>query len=189
VKLEDIPFNMKFDYGDDLREVPEDSEQMRKGLGWLQERLEETNAEEAAKASILLNHISGFARIMGDFDLAEKSILGAISILEDLGKKEQIFAMKLRMAIIFHYQKRFSKAEEIFSIALGLVRKGNKGAVKYSDFIFQHYAKLKFDQKFYRDAMDLFMEAYEARMVKGDLELLASTEHAITICRSKLEEP
>lgn len=188
MKVEDIPFNMKFNYGDDLREVPEDSEQMRKGLAWLQERLEEIGAEETAKASVLLNHISGFARIMGDFELAEKSIIDALRILEELGKKEQVFAMKLRMAIIFHYQKRFSKAEEIFSKALDLVRKGNKGAKKYSDFIFHHYGKLKFDQKFYRDSLDLFMEAYEARMVKGDLELLASTERAITSCRVKLEE-
>lgn len=188
MKASDIPFNMNFSYGDDLREVPEDSEQMRKGLDWLQDKIVELGPDDTKKAAVLLSQIGGYARIMGDLDLSEKCYLDAIKAFEELKASEQLFAAKLRLAVTFQYQRKFSKSTEIYEKAIKIMRTSKSPAVRnYLDFALQHYAKQKFEQGFYSEAMDMFMETLELRIVKGDLDLVASTELAINKTKEKLE--
>lgn len=188
MKASDIPFNMKFSYGDDLREVPEDSEQMRKGLEWLQDKIVEVGSDDPKKSAVLLSQIGGYARIMGDFDLSEKCYLDAIKSFEELKATEQVFAAKLRLAVTYLHQRKFTKSTEIFEKAIKIMRGSKSPAVRnYLDFALQHFAKQKFEQGFYKEALDMFMETYELRLIKGDLELLASTEFAINKTKAKIE--
>jgi tetratricopeptide (TPR) repeat protein len=188
MKQSDIPYNMSFSYGDDLREVPEDSEQMRKGLDWLQDKIVELAPEDTKKSAVLLSMIGGYARIMGDLDLSEKCYHDAIKAFEELKATEQVFAAKLRLAVTYQFQKKYSKSTEIFEKAIKIMRSSKSPAVRnYLDFALQHFGKQKFEQGFYAEAMDLFMEALEQRIVKGDLELISSTELAINKTKDKLE--
>lgn len=188
MKKSDIPFNMEFSYGDDLREVPEDTHQMKKGLDWLQDKLVELGPDDNKKAAVLLSHIGGFARIMGDFDLSEKCYLDAARVFEELKMSEQVFATKLRLAVTYQYKGNHTKSSEIYSKAIQVIRSSKSQSVKaYLDFALQHYGKQKFEMKLYQDALDLFMETLELRIIKGDLELISSTEFAISKTREKLD--
>ena len=186
--IKDFPFNMYYSYGEDLREVPDDAVAMKRGLEWLQDQLIEIPEEDKVQQTILLSQISGFARIIGDLDLAEQSLIQAIELLKDFKREDQIFAMKLRLAIVYQYRKSFTKAERIYSDSLKAIDTTTDSRIKkYHDFVFQHYGKLKYDQGFYKEALDFFMRAYEERIIKGDLELVSSTEFAIAQTRKKLE--
>lgn len=185
----DIPFNMEFSFGDDLREVPEDSEQMRKGLEWLQDKLVELGPEDSSKAALLLTQIAGYARIMGDYTLSEKCFLDSIRVFEEAGKTELVFANKLRMAVLYQHQKNYTKSSEIYTKSIHFIRNSKNSKVKnYLDFALQHYGKQKFEQKMFKEALDLFMEAYELRLAKGDLDLMSSTEIAINAAKEALEK-
>lgn len=188
MKTSDIPYNMKFSYGDDLREVPEDSEQMRKGLDWLQDKIIELAPDDTKKAAVLLAQIGGYARIMGDFDLSEKCYHDAIKSFESLKATEQVFATKLRLAVTYQFQKKFTKSTEIYEKAIKIMRSSKSPAVRnYLDFALQHFGKQKFEQGFFQEALDFFMETYELRIVKGDLDLVASTEFAINKTKEKID--
>lgn len=185
----EIPFNMNFSYGDDLREVPEDSGQMKKGLDWLQDKLVELGPEDAVKAGALLTQIAGYARIMGDFKLSEKCFLDAIKIFEEEKKNEHVFVNKLRMGVLYQHMKNYTKSTEIYTKSIKFIRSSSSPQVKkFLDFAIHHYGKLKYEQKMFSEALDLFMEAYELRMVKGDLELMSSTEFAINKTKEQLEK-
>ncbi len=187
MKKSDIPFNMNFSFGDDLREVPEDSHQMKKGLDWLQDKLVELGPEDNKKAAVILSHIGGYARIMGDLELSEKCYLDAIKVFEELKMSEQVFASKLRLAVTYQHKGNTSKSSEIYTKAIKVIKGSKSQSVRgYLDFALQHYGKQKFEQKLYQEALNLFMEAYELRIIKGDLELLSSTELAISKTREKL---
>lgn len=185
----DIPFNMNFSYGDDLREVPEDSEQMRKGLEWLQDKLVELGPEDAGKAAGLLTQIAGYARIMGDFPLSEKCFKDSIRVFEEAGKTELVFLNKLRMAVLYQHMKNYTKSSEIYTGAIKFIRASKSAKVQnYLDFALQHYGKQLYEQKRFKDALDHFMEAYELRLAKGDLDLMSSTEIAISKAKEAIEK-
>lgn len=188
MKKSDIPFNMEFSYGDDLREVPEDTHQMKKGVDWLQDKLVEIGPDDNKKAAVLLTHLGGFARIMGDYDLSEKCYLDAARAFEELKMSEQVFATKLRLAVTYQHKGNTTKSSEIYMKAIKMMKESKSQSVRsYLDFALQHYGKQKFEAKLYQEALDLFMEAMELRIIKGDLDLISSTEFAIAKTREKLE--
>ena len=188
--ITDFPYNMNYNYGEDLKEVPEDAVAMKKGVDWLQGKIDELDESEKVQQTILLSQLSGFARIVGDLDLAENSLVQALEILKEFKREDQIFAMNLRLAIVHQYRQSFTKAEDIYTSSLKAIESGgDKKLKKYYDFVLQHYGKLRFDQGLYKEALDLFMRAYEERIIKGDLDLLSSTEFAIAQTRKKVEAP
>ena len=183
----EYPHNMNYTYGRDLKEVPEDAVAMKKGLDWLLEKLESTPAEDKVELIKVNSQISNFARILGNLDLAETCIVDAISLLKEFDREDQVFAMNLRLGAIYHYQKNYIKAEEVFSSSLKAVEQGTISKIgKYSDFILYSYGKLKFEQGFFKEALDLFLAAYEQRLIKGDLELISATDFAIAETRKHL---
>jgi tetratricopeptide (TPR) repeat protein len=187
MKKDEIPFNMNFTYGNDLREVPDDPEQMRKGVDYLKEKLEEEQDGGAAEAA-LRSQLAGYCRIMGDLELAKEHYQKAKDILKEAGKEQHIFAIQLRMAIVYQWDGRFKNADEIYSKSIEKSRRSSDKTIqKYLDFALQHYGKSKFEQGQFDSALDCFMEALELRLIKGDLTLIESTQKAIEVTRSKLE--
>ena len=188
MKPEDMPFNMSFHYGDDLREVPDDPEQMRKGIEWLQERLDGEGNDDIQQAA-LMSQIGVFSRILGDLDNAEQMLIQAHTLLKEMGSPIHAFATNLRLAVVFQWRKNYSKSDDIYFKSLKKIRTSKDPKVlKYLDFVLQHYGKSKFEQGFFNEALELFMEGYEARLAKGDMDLISSTEAAISACRKKLGE-
>lgn len=187
--IKDFPFNMNYTCAENLREVPEDAVAMRKGVDWLQGKLDELDPNDKVQETILLSQLSSFARIIGDLELAESSLTKAIEILTEFKRFDQVFAMNLRMGMVYQSGESYSKAEEIYLRSLKEYEASTDSKIKkYGDVIFHQYGRLRFEQGFYKEALDLFMRAYEERIVKGDLELLNATEFAIAQTRKQFEE-
>lgn len=193
--IKDFPFNMNYSCAENLLEVPEDAVEMRKGVDWLQEKIQNLagadnvndNVRDKVQETILLSQLSGLARIVGDIKLAEVSLLKAIDILKEFKREDQIFAMNLRLGMIHQAKGSFTSAEDIYHRSLEKIEScADKKLNKYHDVILHQYGRLKFEQGFFQDALDYFLSAYEARIVKGDLEQLSATEYAIAQTRKKL---
>lgn len=186
--IKDFPFNMNYSSAENLLEVPEDAVAMKKGVDWLQQKIEELDASEKVQQTILLSQLSGYARIVGDIELAESSLSKAIEILKEFKREDQVFAMNVRMGMIHQAKGSFTTAEGIYRKSLKQIESsGDKKLRKYHDVILHQYGRLKFEQGFFQDALNYFMKAYEERIVKGDLEQLGATEFAIAQTRKKLE--
>lgn len=190
--IKDFPFNMNYSCAENLLEVPEDAVEMRKGVDWLEEKIQSLEGPDKAKdkvqETILLSQLSGFARIIGDIELAESSLCKAIELLKEFKREDQVFAMNLRLGMIYQAKRNFSAAEDIYSSSLKKIKSSSdKKLKKYHDVILHQYGRLKFEQGFFQDALDYFLSAYEERLVKGDLEQLSATEYAIAQTRKKLE--
>lgn len=180
-------FNMDFYYAEDLREVPKNPEEMRRGIEQLKDSLEKEDDE--LKRASLMSQIGSYARIFGDLDLAENMYNDALSVIENKGKVHHVLAIKLRLAIVYQWKKEYSKADNIFSKSIKHIEKTrDENVQKYLDFACQHYAKSLFEQGLYQRALDHLIRALELRLEKGDMSLVESTQKAIQICRDKLGE-
>jgi tetratricopeptide (TPR) repeat protein len=190
MKPEDIPFNMGFQYGNDLKEVPDDAIEMQKGVDFLNDQLKEHHELSKGKEAALLGQIGGYYRILGDLDKAEECLTKGKGILEEMGDRAHVMAMELRLASVYQFARKYSKAIEIYKSSLNEINNNpkDKKLEKQLDFALQHFGKCRFEQRFYGEALDLFMRAYEQRLVKGDLSLIDSTQKAIEITRLKLAE-
>ncbi len=187
--IKEFPFNMNYSCGENLREIPEDAVAMKKGLDWLQAKIDDLDPTDKVQHTILLSQLSSYARIVGDLDLAEQSLIQAIEILKEFNREDQIFAMNLRMAMVYQSGESYTKAEDIYRTSLREVENStDKKIKKYGDIILHQYGRLRFEQGFFKEALELFMRAYEERIIKGDLELLSATEFAIAQTRKQIEE-
>jgi tetratricopeptide (TPR) repeat protein len=183
-----IPHNMNFAIGDDLREVPLDAVQMQKGLAWLENELLQERKSVSVKQAALLSQIGVYARILGDLDLAEKSFNDAIEVLEAQKRPDLILGVKLRLAIVYQFKGSYTKADNFYMNAIKVIRSSTDEKIsKYLDFALQHLAKSRFEQKFYQESLNYFLEALEIRLIKGDIELIQSTEKAISKVREKMD--
>lgn len=187
MKKDEIPFNMEITYSDDLREVPESPDQMRKGLEWLKEKIPTSGEGDPKELGALLSLTAGYARIMGDLDYAEECASKALEIFEGLKKPEFILMMKLRLAVIAQYRKSYIKSGDTFNKAIDYMRKSSNDSIKrHLEFALQNYGVQKFEQGFYRDAFELFSEAHSLRIVKGDVRLVKASEKAMNETRKRL---
>ena len=170
-----------------MREVPDDAVQMQKGLAWLENELMTSKNQATPKEAALLSQIGVYARILGDLDLAEDSFNKAIEILECAGRPDHILGVKLRLAIVHQFRGAYTKADNFYHNAIKAIRSSKDERVsKYLDFALQHLGKSRFEQKLYQESLDYFLEALEIRLMKGDIELIGSTEKAIAKIREKL---
>ncbi len=185
--IKEFPFNMNYSCAENLREVPEDAVAMKKGIDWLQTKIEGLEASDKVQQTILLSQVSTYARIVGDLDLAEQSLLKAIEVLKEFKRDDQIFAMNLRLGMIYQGRESFAKAEEIYRVSLKESASDQK-LQKYEDIVLHQFGRLKYEQGFYKEALNYFMMAYEKRIIKGDLELLSTTEFAIAQTRKQLDQ-
>lgn len=184
-----IPFNMKYSIGDDLREVPDDAVQMQKGLLWLQENFSKMEDQKSPKAAATLSRIGTFARMLGDLEVAESSFQDSLVILEEKGRSDQALAVKLRLAIVHQFKGDYAKADNFYVNAIKVMKNSKDERInRFLDFALQHLAKSRFEQKFYREALDYSLEALEIRLIKGDMDLIQSTEQVISKVRANLDD-
>lgn len=187
MKIE-IPYNMKFFINNELNETPENLEEMKKGVSWLKDKSEEVDQNDLGKKANLLSQLAGYARIIGDYSLSEESFNMTIKILEDLGNPELVFFNKLRMAVLYQNTKNLTKSSEIYLKAIKFIRGSKSKKVKnYLDFALHNYGKQLFEQKRYQEAMELFVEAHEVKIGKGDINSIKATELAMTLTKEILE--
>lgn len=187
MKASEIPFNMEVEIQDDLREAPKSYDDMQRGVAFLKNKIQETNDDEIELASIF-SLIGAYARILLELEESENFLNLSLKIYEKHDLKIQAFAVKIRLATTYLWKEQFTKADAFFSSAIKICEKSKNQKIKdYLDFVLQHYGKSKFEQKCYNEANKLFIRAMELRAIKGNLELMESSQQALTVVNKFLK--
>ncbi|GAB4014574.1 MAG: hypothetical protein Fur0010_12830 [Bdellovibrio sp.] len=180
-----IPYDMSTKFNDDLKDEAVNPEDMKKGIAFLKEKLEE--AKDDLELAKIYNMIGIYQRILSNFEDAEVSFSQAHTIFTNLKETVLLEGVNLRMAIMYQQMGDYNKSDSIFTrIIKEIEQNQNKALEHYHDFVLQHYGKSLFDQKRYQKALDLFLRAHAMRLLKGDVNLIQSTELAIKKTKEKL---
>lgn len=187
MKASDIPYNMEYEISDeDLREFPVDADQMQKGVELLKSKLGQQGLSELESAA-LMSQIGVYSRIVGDLDTSENMLINTLHIYQDQNKQTHVLHTQLRLATTLQWKGNFTKAEKYYNdITKRILAGGERSSLhKFLDFAYQHHGKCLFEKSMYKDALEKFMQAMELRVIKGDLNLIQSTEHALKVVRTK----
>ncbi len=186
VEIKSIPFNMNYLIDDSLKEQPVDVEAMLQGIDLLKEQLD--IEENILKRASMLSLLGVFNRIAQDFIGSEENLKEAYQIFKSEKKLVAAYVARLRLGVTYQWKQQFSKAEKIFLDCIEIARNSEeKEMVGYEDYALLHLGKCKFDQGFYNEALEYFTQAIELRIVKGDIELIKTTEKAIEVVRAHLK--
>jgi tetratricopeptide (TPR) repeat protein len=184
-------FNLKYGFGNDLLEIPEDPQSVhnycQSCMAWLEEELGQPEKQWDVKSIVqVLGKTAAYMKMIRELDEALKLIETSLSLIEqhDLGPKSFV-AQSLRWADILRYRGEFGEAEQILDDILDMCEKLD-GVSFYKDFALQHLGKLNFDLGEYDIAFAYFEKALILRKIKGDQELIESTNFAISVTASKL---
>lgn len=184
-------FNLKYGFGDDLLEVPEDSKSVynfcQSCMAWLEEELDQPETQWDVKSIVqVLGKTAAYMKMIRELDEALRLIETSLSLIEqhDLGPRSFV-AQSLRWADILRYRGEFGEAEQIIEGVLDMCEKLEKVSF-YKDFALQHLGKLNFDLGEYEIALVYFEKALVLRKIKGDQELIESTNFAISMTAVKL---
>lgn len=180
MNLFDIPFNMEFYFGADLKEIPISKSEMKNGIEFLTEQQKKLNAN-AVELGKLYGLIGVYLRIIGDLEESKKYLQLAIMTNERSDNRNNLFVNKLRLANTYQWERNFQKSNEIFKELIEIAENHEEYSV-YLDFVYQHNGKNLFDQEEYELALTNFKKALEIRIQKGNHNLIESTELAIKIC-------
>lgn len=185
--MKTIPYNMNYNTSDDLREYPEDAEQMRNGVDFLVEEVGRLDNE--VQIALEKGLIGGYYRILGNYNESLEYLEASKTLYKKLDRLDAVVAIDLRIATTYSYMKKYSTADAIFRKWIDAMRSTKYPQInKYLDFACQHLGKSRFEQGFFQEALDLLLEAHQERIMKGDIDLIKSTEHAISIVKHKLDE-
>lgn len=183
-----VPHNMKtMRDRETLRDLAEDQDEMKKGIEYLKQQLSEE--KDDLKRAALMSHLGVYCRILNDYANSEEFFIKAIELYREKDHEARAFAVRLRLAHTYHWKEQYTKSDEIFLKSLEKIKKSSdKNITKYKDYILQHFGKSKFDRQMYKDALNMFLEALELRLAKGDLDLIESTQMAIDRVREFVEK-
>lgn len=185
MEISNIPFNMNYSIAEDLREVPEDTDQMYRGINFLKEAALEED-EELIRAKIY-SHIGFYSRLVLELEQSHDFYEQSVALYEKHKKKISSFSVKIRLAVTYHWMGKFSKADSFFNNALEICRKSSEPKIrKFEATILEYYAKSKYEQHSISMAEELLGEALEHRIISGDMDLLNETKEALSIVSRRL---
>ena len=174
-----FPFNITTSFDENLREIPQDPEAMAAGLKWLLSRSESDSVPSAKARNLSL--AGTLARILNNYELAAESFDVADKILSQLPDRRALVVNWIRWGHLLHWQGHFDLALEKFDCTQ--VEITNTPALQnLRDFLLQHKAKCLLDSGRITEAKACFSEALKLRLLKGDLELISSTQQGLNLC-------
>lgn len=176
-------FDLSFYFDNNLTEVPNDLKSFYKGI--LQLEKDASDENNKLKKCRLFSKIGSLYRIYGDNLKSEEYLLNALKLIDKTKNNAEYLIANIRLAHTYQKQKRFDLSVKLFSDS-ELMCIENENLKVYLDFVYQHTGKLKFDLKKYNEALIYFEKAMKLRELKGDEELISSTEFAIRITKDKL---
>ena len=177
------PYDLSYHFDSDLRDIPNSPQEMGAYVGSLEAQLLDNPPTDVRLR--LLGTIGVYARMLGDLDKAEQSLLAALTIASPATNPHSHLANSLRLAHVYQWQRRFTEADAIFIDSIARCR-ANPDLHSYLDFAYQHYGKSLFDQGRFADAERAFNSALVLRQDKGDAILAESTRYALETTRSWL---
>ncbi|MED1089344.1 hypothetical protein [Bacillus paramycoides] len=170
-----IPFEMGYTFDNSLREKPLSLAEMKQGIAFLKEHLQEDPLY--GKNCGL---IGVYERIVGNLSESKYYLHEAITYFTKLENNQGLFINKLRLAHTYHWERDFYKANALFTELLPTL----PNFPTYEDFLYQHYGKIKLDEGDLHTALSYFQKALQIRLQKGNEELIRSTKMCIEYCMS-----
>lgn len=185
MKISDIPNDMKFIFGPNLREVPVSKIQMLTGMIFIMDKLkgDEFNEMDKAKWNGILGY---YLRIVGELEESEKHLSASIQMYNKLGNQQAVFTNKLRLAHTHQWWTNYEFSNKLFE-ELRLQAETDEEYAHFLDHVYEHCGKNLFDQKYFSEALDFFKKALELRIKKNNPELIALSETAIEACEYRIE--
>lgn len=185
MKISDIPYDMKFIFGPNLREVPVSKIQMLNGMIYIMEQLKGDQFSEAEQAE--WNGILGYyLRIVGELEESEKHLTASIQMYDRLENQQAVYKNKLRLAHTYQWWTKFDLSNDMFNELKEKAEKEDEYA-HFLDHIYDHCGKNIFDQKDFHEALSFFKKSLQIRLDKNDAELIALSETAIEACEYRIE--
>ena len=178
MNIHSIPYNVDYTFDENLREVPDNADEMAAAVDYLNKVL--IQEQDPRESLSILGLLGGLCRILGQLEEAEAHISNALAVANSLRDNRARVVNLIRLAHIYQWGGDTVGAEKLLNqviIACGR----RKALAKYIDFAYQHLGKSKFDQGDYEAAADLFQRALTIRENKDDKHLIASTEYAIAV--------
>ena len=186
IHIKDIPHNMEYFIDENLKEVPQDETEIKQGVHFLLNEIDKVANNDSKKLIHLYKLVGGFYRIVGMLVDSENYLNKALEIAQKENEKLLEISIQLRIASTLLEKKKYSAADKIFRKVLNF--KNNDVQDKFRDYALQHLGKSLFDQERFKEALDLFLEAHEIRLIKGELHLIEASQFAIKITQSKISQ-
>lgn len=185
MNIADLEFNMEYTVASDLREVPSDIDQMRKGISFLiNAAIEESEDLVIAK---IYSHIGFYSRLVLHLDQSQSYYEQAYALFEKHKKKLSCFSIKIQLAATYQWMGKYSKADSFYNSALQICRESKEKKINnFEAIILEYYAKSKFEQRCVTLAKEMFSDALDLSIAKGDIDQINKSKNLLTIV-SKLE--
>jgi len=176
---------MSYSIGNDLRELPDDIEEYKKGIGYLKEQLE--HISDLEKRARCLSMLGVFNRVIGNFDASWQQLKEADTLLsKDLNERLKL-VNQLRMAQTLQFQEEHQKAESIYSRLEEYINKH----LEYRsllDFVYQHKGKNYYEQGQLQKALHFIEAAFQIRLEKKEQDLIESSQFAIDVIKKAIHK-
>ncbi|MCS1350663.1 tetratricopeptide repeat protein [Mechercharimyces sp. CAU 1602] len=167
-------------FTEDLREVPLDQNQIERAI--LQAEVEcagEKVEEDKEAALFLCGYLGNAYRVVGDVARALNYLKQALGLAEELDNVRQLIVALLRLGEAYKYAGDLKQAEALFIKAQ--TKATTHDVTPYIDFCLQHLGKCLWEQGRGTEAKALLTEALRLRNMKGDRDLIASTQLALNV--------
>jgi tetratricopeptide (TPR) repeat protein len=172
MNIDQIPYNMNYMIDEDLREKPEDRQEMLAGVQYLKKHFHQSPSAQTAGL------IGVYCRMTKQLTEAEAYLQQAQALHTASSRKQSVIVNQIRLAHVYQWQGRFTEADRLFISAIRQIEQ-DSDLEGYLDFAYQHYGKNLFDQHRYKEALQCFNRALAIREDKADPSLTASTQQAI----------
>jgi tetratricopeptide (TPR) repeat protein len=179
-----IPFDISFQFDEQLHEIPNAPKEVQSAVEFLQQQLDEVQNNRRQQI-YYLGLIGVYARILNDFSLSNTALTTAIALSRELNDEVLKTINQLRLAHLYQWQQQYEQSDRLFKKLL--IRCINNPALASClDFVYQHTGKSQFDQQQYTKAQKYFEQALALRLRKGDSTLIASTQFALQMTQKQL---
>ena len=176
-----LPYNINYHFDENLRDVPDDPEDMARALDYLLDYL-----PKSEQPILVLGRAGSLARTLMRLDLAADLFNQAIDLAQEQGNDRAVFVNSLRLAHVIQWKRDFAESNRCFGALIAQVNHDPELA-RFVDFTYQHAGKNAFDQGDYVTALGCFRKALAIREEKGDPSLIESTQHAIAVTLQRMD--
>lgn len=182
ISINDVPFNMKFTLSEnDLREIPEDAEQMQQGILFLLKKMK--NEELVALDYYTVKAMLGsFYRVLKKYDDSETHSREAMKGFFELKSYPNVLQARISLCKTILDKGELIKAEKALNEMLDKINGNELDSVL--DTIYFLLGRIYFLKKRVPKSLEYFLKALEIRLQKGDVKKIEQTNVAIKIIRS-----
>ncbi|MGB0452094.1 MAG: hypothetical protein ACPGJV_00145 [Bacteriovoracaceae bacterium] len=147
-----------------------------------------SSLEGPSKAKHLLK-AGVYQRIVQQLEQSAETLTTAFNLFKESGSMDEAQITKLRLATTLAWQEKYTKSDDYYKKEIKRLE-GAKDPKKQKllAYALENLAKSKFRRNFYKEALDLFLEAHEVLMLIGRVEEMGKVNDYILKTRENLED-